>query len=170
MFKSNLLKIFFIIVIFTIFVIFTFQFTYSKFVHSEKVNNSTSVAKLVFEVIPLSEKISKDELKLDEELEYKFRVQNFSNNISSDVKSKYNITLELSQPDPPLTIELYKIDGENEELIELENLSTKIPEIFEINQEYRDYKVKVKTDKTKNTTIDEGFNIQIKAISVQEEG
>ena len=92
----------------------TFKFTYSKFIQRQETNSLSKVAKFVLEVNSENDEIIKEELGKEEELEYNFRVQNFSDKISSEVKSKYNIILEVSQQDAPLKIELYKVNNDNE--------------------------------------------------------
>ena len=159
-------KNFVIIVIVTL----TFKFTYSKFIQRQETNSLSKVAKFVLEVNSENDEIIKEELGKEEELEYNFRVQNFSDKISSEVKSKYNIILEVSQQDAPLKIELYKVNNDNEELLELENYSTKNPEIFDISREYQDYKVKVRFDETKTSELSQDFNIKMRVKDIQEEG
>ena len=170
MFKFKFSKIFFVLVFFTIFVILTFKFTYSKFIQSKQVNSSSQIAKFAFDVESLTDEVAVDNLKENEEVSYKFRVKNFSNNVSSEVKTNYNISLQLSQDNPPLIIELYRIDGQNENLIELENYSTKTSESFDIGENYKDYKVKVKFDKTNLNQLNKDFNISLKVTGVQKEG
>ena len=148
----------------------TFKFTYSKFIQRQETNSLSKVAKFVLEVNSENDEIIKEELGKEEELEYNFRVQNFSDKISSEVKSKYNIILEVSQQDAPLKIELYKVNNDNEELLELENYSTKNPEIFDISREYQDYKVKVRFDETKTSELSQDFNIKMRVKDIQEEG
>ncbi len=148
----------------------TFKFTYSKFIQRQETNSLSKVAKFVLEVNSENDEIIKEELGKEEELEYNFRVQNFSDKISSEVKSKYNIILEVSQQDAPLKIELYKVNNDNEELLELENYSTKNPEIFDISREYQDYKVKVRFDETRTSELSQDFNIKMRVKDIQEEG
>ena len=67
-------------------------------------------------------------------------------------------------------VENFSQDGQDE-LIELENYSTKAPEIFNVGDKSVNYKIKVKYDKNNKTTIlQEGFNIKMKIVTIQEEG
>ena len=127
MFKFKKMK-FLIIVIFTILILFIVKITYSKFTHSIKVDIKSPVAENNFFISSSEQSIVKDVLG-NEQITYDFSI-----NASSEVKSKYDIILELSQDNPPLIIELYKIIGNTEEIVELENYSTKKPEILDIRK------------------------------------
>ena len=168
--KIKLIKFFFVVLLFTIIMSLTLKFTYSKFVQDVKLNTTSGVAKFIFSVNTPNKEIIKSSLNNDQ-LIYDFSIQNFSKDISSEVKSKYNINLELSQNLPPLIIQLYRIKNGKEELVELQNYSTKNPEIFELGAQTTNYRIKVSYDKNNKTTLlQDGFNIKIKAVSVQEEG
>lgn len=168
--KIKLIKFFFVVLLFTIIMSLTLKFTYSKFVQDVKLNTTSGVAKFMFSVNTPNKEIIKDSLNNDQ-LIYDFSIQNFSKDISSEVKSKYNINLELSQNLPPLIIQLYRIKNGKEELVELQNYSTKNPEIFELGAQTTNYRIKVSYDKNNKTALlQDGFNIKIKAVSVQEEG
>ena len=170
MFKFKFFKFFFTITIFIIVTFLIINLTYTKFTQNVEVQADSTVANFALSVISKSGEIVKDTLKEDEELVYEFSIQNFSENISNDVKTKYNIILELSQENPPLDIELYKVKDGTEELLELENYTTKSPEIFNIGDKSADYKVKVHYSKTdESQELEENFNIKMKALCVQEE-
>ena len=168
-FKS--LKFFFLIIMILIsLVILIYDFAYSKYSQKIELKSNTQIANYEFEVKNNGKEIVKDVLN-DDQIIYDFSVQNFSESISNDVKNKYNIILELSQNNPPLIIELYRInDNGNEEKLELENYSTKNPEIFNIGDKSRNYKIKVSYDKNNKTSrLNNEFNIKMKAINIQEE-
>ena len=170
MFKFKFFKSFSTITSFVIVTFLIINLTYTKFIQNVEVQADSTVANFALSVISKSGEIVKDTLKEDEELVYEFSVQNFSENISNDVKTKYNIILELSQENPPLDIELYKVKDGTEELLELENYATKSPEVFNIGDKSADYKVKVHYSKTdESQELEENFNIKMKALCVQEE-
>lgn len=168
--EIKFLKIFFMFFICAILIFCILKFTYSKFIQSVEVNSVSGIANFASSVSFSQDEILKEELNGDE-IVYEFCVQNFSQDISNEVKSKYNIILELSQENPPLIIELYRNKNGQDELIELENYSTKAPEIFNVGDKSVNYKIKVKYDKNNKTTIlQEGFNIKMKIVTIQEEG
>ncbi len=153
----------------TIFIAISFNFTYARFVQNVKVSGKSKVANFSFST-NVGKNIVKDVLNTDDEIIYEFSVQNFSGNISSEVKSKYNISLELSQNNPPLIIELYRVKSGKEELVTLENYTTKVPETFDIGSKTSNYKIKVRYDKNNKTLLKEGFNIKLKIVNIQKEG
>lgn len=150
------------------FIIFNLKFTYSKLYQNIDINSVSNIANFALEIRNISNKIVKDVLNNDEII-YEFSVQNFSKNISSEVKSKYNIILELSQKNPPLIIELYRVKNKQEEKVELNNFITKTPEIFNVGDKTVNYKIRVYYDKNNKNILKDGFNIKMKVEDVQEE-
>ena len=118
-------KIFLVIFIGISLIFSAIKVTYSKFIQGIETNAIAGVAKFAFSMHTENPEIIKDVLN-QEELVYEFSVQNFSGNVSNEVKSSYNIILELSQESPPLIIELYRVVGETEEMVDLENDVTKM--------------------------------------------
>lgn len=162
-------KIFLVIFIGISLIFSAIKVTYSKFIQGIETNAIAGVAKFAFSMHTENPEIIKDVLN-QEELVYEFSVQNFSGNVSNEVKSSYNIILELSQESPPLIIELYRVVGETEEMVDLENDVTKNPEIFEIGDKTVNYRIKVRYDKNNQTAVlQEGFYMKMRVVSVQEE-
>lgn len=136
--------------------IFCYGLTYSIFRSDANLNsNGQAVAKFIFNAESLDEfQLSLTDLKPGDNKEYPFAVSNNYSGNKSDVTVEYQISIKTYHL-VPLTIDLYKLNGETEELLltcdetytrnERNELvcTTSIQEMGYSDEELDNYKIKV---------------------------
>ncbi len=128
-------------------------------------SNETDIASFIFNAENLDEfQLSLNDLKPGDDIEYPFSVSNNYMGKISNVSVNYRITLKTYHL-LPLIIELYKIDGENEELVltcdetyerNSENeivCDTPAQELGHVSGKLDDYKLKVKFSNDYNDIV-----------------
>lgn len=108
-----------IIILFVLtFLIFSVGITYSFFISHSKLNSvDQNIAKFIFNTETLDQiELSLIDLTPGDSEEYLFSVSNNYSGVLSDVSVEYQMTIKTYRL-VPFIIELYKLDGEDEELI-----------------------------------------------------
>lgn len=101
----------------TILLVLGFGLTYSIFNSSATLGANQNIAKFIFNTESLDEfQVSLSDLQPGEIVEYPFAISNVSSGKLSDVTVEYQITLKTYHL-IPLLIQLYKVEGEDEELV-----------------------------------------------------
>lgn len=160
---KNIIKIFCFIFFVVLIVILTLNIVYSKYVNFNEVEVSSEVANPKI-YVEMEEEII-DSLN-DDIISYKFSVKNYDE-ISSDTSFKYYISFNIDNE--PLLLTLYRINGDEEEILTLEEYTTTEFEQIGLGETENFYRLEIEYDKNSEEILEDDFKISVCLTAVQEE-
>ena len=160
---KNIVKILCVIIIVSFVIILIWNMVYSKYFNSDETEVSSKIANP--KIYVQMEKTIVD--SLDENvISCEFSVKNYYET-SSDISFDYYISFDVN--DAPLLIRLYRINGDEEEQIALNEYKTVESEKIGLGEIEKFYRLELEYDKNSDNILEEDFKINICLQAIQEE-
>ena len=160
---KNVIKILGVVLIIAIIIILVWNIVYSKYFSSKETEIISGVANPKI-YVQMEEKVV-DNLNEDI-ISYEFSVKNYDET-SSDTSFNYYISFNLE--DTPLLVNLYRINEDEEEQIDLNEYTTANFEKLELGETENFYRLELEYDKESDKVLDDDFKISICLQAIQEE-